>query len=55
MVEKKKNKTSVILNESGATAPEYAILVSLIAGVIIIAVTALGLSVSSLFATLRWW
>lgn len=40
-------------NEDGATAAEYAILVSLIAGVVILAVTTLGISVNSLFGTFK--
>ncbi|MEJ2673371.1 MAG: Flp family type IVb pilin [Deltaproteobacteria bacterium] len=36
-------------DEAGATATEYALLASLIAGVIVLAVTALGQSVLGLF------
>lgn len=40
---------SFILNEEGAIAAEYAVLAGLIAGVIVLAVTAFGLSVDDLF------
>ena len=40
---------SVTRNEEGATAVEYALLVSLIAVAIIVAVKALGVSVSGIF------
>ena len=43
------HRDSVEASEGGATAVEYAIMVSLIAGVIVLAVGALGLSVSGLF------
>ena len=36
-------------DENGATAVEYGLMVSLIAGVIVLAVTALGVQVTSLF------
>lgn len=42
---------SFILNEEGATSAEYAILASLIAGVIVLAVTDFGVSVGDLFQT----
>jgi pilus assembly protein Flp/PilA len=42
-------RQSQINSDRGATAVEYAIMVSLIALVIIVAVTAFGLSVSGLF------
>ena len=42
-------KQSQVNSDRGATAVEYAIMVSLIALVIIAAVTAFGLSVSGLF------
>ncbi len=44
-----------VKKECGATSVEYAIMASLIAGVIILAVAALGSSVNDLFRTLRWW
>ena len=37
--------------ERGATAVEYGLLVGLIAGVIVLAVTALGLRVNAIFTT----
>ncbi len=39
-------------NEEGATAPEYGLLVALIATVIIVAVTLLGTNLSSRFDTI---
>lgn len=49
------NKTGrqFIYDENGATAAEYAIVASLIAGVIVLAVTQLGITVSKLFA-IKW-
>jgi Flp pilus assembly pilin Flp len=41
-----------MLGESGATAVEYAFLVSLIAGVVIATVATLGVSVTGLFTSL---
>ncbi|WP_428560485.1 MAG: Flp family type IVb pilin [Solidesulfovibrio sp. DCME] len=38
-----------LADESGSTASEYAIMASLVAGVIVAAVTALGISVTALF------
>jgi pilus assembly protein Flp/PilA len=38
-------------NEEGATAVEYGLLVALIAGVIVLAVTALGAQVNTVFTT----
>ena len=42
--------TPFIQDEDGATAAEYAIMVSLIAVVVVAAVTALGLAVNALFS-----
>jgi pilus assembly protein Flp/PilA len=39
-------------NEEGATALEYGLIAALIAGVIIVAVTSLGSSVSNTFSTI---
>lgn len=39
----------LICDESGATAVEYAIMLSLISGIIVTAVTVLGVSVNGLF------
>jgi pilus assembly protein Flp/PilA len=39
-------------DDRGATAVEYGLLVALIAGVIVVAVTALGTKVSGLFTTI---
>ena len=47
----KRVPTLTMRAEDGATAVEYALLVSLIAVAIIVAVRALGVSVSSLFQT----
>lgn len=41
-------------HEDGATSAEYAILASLIGAAIVAAVAALGTSVISLFAAVRW-
>lgn len=41
-------------DEEGATAVEYAIVASLIAGVISLAVSQLGVTVSKLFVTNGW-
>ncbi len=41
-------------NEKGATAVEYAIVASLIAGVIGLAVSQLGITVGKLFVTNGW-
>jgi len=43
----------IIKDESGATSLEYAIMASLIAAVIVLAVTALGVSVNGLFETVH--
>jgi len=43
---------ALLARETGATAVEYAIMVSLVAAVIIIVVTALGLSVRDLFGSI---
>lgn len=42
-----------LTDESGSTASEYAIMASLIAGVIVAVVTQLGLSVNGLFEQAR--
>lgn len=42
-----------LTDESGSTASEYAIMASLIAGVIVLVVTQLGLSVNGLFQQAR--
>jgi pilus assembly protein Flp/PilA len=46
-----KDITSKTHNEEGATAVEYGLLVALIAGVIVIAVTALGAKLNTMFTT----
>jgi len=50
------NKTDrqFINDENGATAVEYAIVAGFIAGVIVLAVTQLGIAVSKLFE-FKWW
>lgn len=42
---------AALISDEGATATEYAIMVSLVALVIVLAVTALGGRLSALFAT----
>jgi pilus assembly protein Flp/PilA len=46
-----KDVTTKPRNEEGATAVEYGLLVALIAGVIVIAVTALGAKLNTMFTT----
>jgi pilus assembly protein Flp/PilA len=46
---------ALLNNETGATAVEYAIMVSLIAGVIAATVAILGGQVADLFARVIWW
>ena len=46
----KKEFFTFLKNDNGASSVEYAIMVSLIAAVIIIAVTSLGLATNSLFS-----
>jgi Flp pilus assembly pilin Flp len=46
---------ALLNDETGATAVEYAILVSLIAGVIAATVAILGGKVSALFSSVNWW
>ena len=47
-----KEATRKIRNEEGATAVEYGLMVALIAGAIIIAVTLVGTNLSTLFTNL---
>jgi pilus assembly protein Flp/PilA len=47
-----KEATRKIRNEEGATAVEYGLMVALIAGAIIIAVTLVGTNLSALFTSL---
>jgi len=44
-----KQLLALIKREDGATAPEYALIAALIAGVIVIVVTDLGVAVQSIF------
>ena len=53
-VEIKETLRPLIFDEKGATAVEYAIVASLIAGVIGLAVSQLGITVSRLFVTSGW-
>jgi pilus assembly protein Flp/PilA len=46
---------AILRDETGATAIEYAILVSLIAGVIAVTVTILGGQIADLFSRVKWW
>jgi pilus assembly protein Flp/PilA len=46
---------TLLRNETGATAIEYALLASLIAAVIAATVGVLGGQVSNLFSSLKWW
>jgi pilus assembly protein Flp/PilA len=46
---KLQNRLAEIRNEDGATAVEYGIMVALIAAVIVLAVTALGVNIRDVF------
>jgi len=55
MIRNKKKYFCYILNENGASSIEYAIIASLIAAAIALAVGVFGGNVNELFKTVKFW